>query len=245
MCAISADLVWVEPGGAASIGFHLRHLRGPRPTACSPTRVARHSTAEPEGRVCRRALTRRVTHHQTPRCWPPGGGKAVERALCPLAGDTPRGRCCSTLAGVGRARSCRRTCLGLLFHAAEHASLTHRSAGDDGEARRRDVGGVAGGEGPGGHRGRCSSQLACSAIALSWQRDLWEAGRMPRLMRSVATCWLVAMALAAAACSPSPVAMPADTPAATPVAAAGATPATAPAALGADAAPWPGSWPRR
>jgi hypothetical protein len=49
-------------------------------------------------------------------------------------------------------------------------------------------------------------------------------------IRSVLAGSLAAIALAATACSPSPVAVPADTPAATPVAAA----ATTPAALGAD-----------
>lgn len=110
------DLLWSEDHGAASIGFHLRHLVGATDRLFT---YARGEALTPEQKAALAA--ERAPGHPPPaasqllEAW----REAVTRALAQLA-DTPE----STLLdfrGVGRAQLPSNV-LGLLFHAAEHAS---------------------------------------------------------------------------------------------------------------------------
>ena len=113
---LSADALWLEPGRIASVGFHLAHLAG------STDRLLTYARGEPLSAVQRDALDRERTLtvdrpglDQLLRDW----HDTVTAALAQLAStsehDLLRGR------EVGRARL-PSTLLGLLFHAAEHAS---------------------------------------------------------------------------------------------------------------------------
>jgi len=111
--AVSAQQLWARPGGAASIGFHLKHLAGSLDrlltyAAGKPLNAAQQKylaseeqqtdeSAETLVRVAQAAIDRALTHVRT-------------TPLCTL--DEAR--------EVGRSRL-PSTVLGLLFHAAEHA----------------------------------------------------------------------------------------------------------------------------
>jgi len=111
--AIPAAQLWARPGGAASIGFHLKHLAGSldrlltyaagrQLTAAQHEHLAgeERETGESAGtlvRLAQAAIDRALTHVRT-------------TPLCTL--DEAR--------DVGRQRL-PSTVLGLLFHAAEHA----------------------------------------------------------------------------------------------------------------------------
>lgn len=108
------DLLWMRPGGVASVGFHLQHLRGvldrlftyARGQSLSPEQLrALAAEQEPPGAHTRTQDLVRAFHDE------------VERAL-----DQLRATDEATLTearSVGRARL-PSTVLGLLFHAAEH-----------------------------------------------------------------------------------------------------------------------------
>jgi uncharacterized damage-inducible protein DinB len=113
---LPVDLVWVEHHGAASIGFHLRHLVGAtdrlltyaRGEALSPAQKALMMTERTPGEPASTAV-------ELIDAWRAG----VDRALAQLAATSE-----STLLdfrGVGRAQLPSNV-LGLLVHAAEHAS---------------------------------------------------------------------------------------------------------------------------
>jgi hypothetical protein len=112
---LTIDQLWLEPGGAASPGFHLRHLAG------STDRLLTYARGESLSRAQLAALAAEA-ERSAPR--PELGDllaawrTAVDRALRQVA-STPE----STLTDarvVGRARL-PSTVIGLLFHAAEHA----------------------------------------------------------------------------------------------------------------------------
>ena len=108
----SAQL-WSRPGGAASIGFHLRHLAGSLDRLMTYARDKQLSVAQYEYLAAEeheRAETAEalVRHAQA----------AIDRALAQVRG-TPLCTLDETRA-VGRHRL-PSTVLGLLFHAAEHA----------------------------------------------------------------------------------------------------------------------------
>jgi uncharacterized damage-inducible protein DinB len=110
------ELLWTEPGGAASIGFHLRHLAG------STDRLLTYARGELLDDRQRDALAA----ERIPGDPPPSAGallstwrETVDRALAQLAA-TPEASLLEPR-HVGRARL-PSTVLGLLFHAAEHAS---------------------------------------------------------------------------------------------------------------------------
>ena len=113
---LSAEQLWAQPGGIASVGFHLAHLAG------STNRLLTYARGEGLSDVQRAALARERTlaDDRPPlatllTAW----RDTVAGALAQLAA-TPE----STLSlprGVGRAQL-PSTVLGLLFHAAEHAS---------------------------------------------------------------------------------------------------------------------------
>jgi uncharacterized damage-inducible protein DinB len=111
--AVSPQQLWARPGGAASIGFHLKHLAGSLDrlltyAAGKPLNAAQQKhlaseeqqtdeSAETLVRLAQEAIDRALTHVRT-------------TPLCTLdeAREVGRGRLPSTV-------------LGLLFHAAEHA----------------------------------------------------------------------------------------------------------------------------
>ena len=115
VAGVAADQLWLEPGGAASLGFHLVHLAG------STDRLLTYARGEALSAAQRAALAAERT--RTPPGPPAdelltGWRTTVERALRQLAA-TPE----ATLNDarlVGRAQL-PSTVLGLLFHAAEHA----------------------------------------------------------------------------------------------------------------------------
>jgi uncharacterized damage-inducible protein DinB len=113
LAAIGDDQLWTRPGGAASVGFHLRHIGGSTERLLTYARGER-LTAEQLGAARDEALhpvdrhaLRRATHD------------AIDRAL-----DQVKHTPVSTLLEprlVGRA-GLPSTTVGLLFHAAEHAT---------------------------------------------------------------------------------------------------------------------------
>lgn len=113
---LTPEQVWLDPGGTASVGYHLAHLAG------STDRLLTYARGETLSESQRAALDReralsvsRPTLEQLLEDW----HNAVEAALRQLA-STPA----TTLSQprlVGR-KQLPSTVLGLLFHAAEHAS---------------------------------------------------------------------------------------------------------------------------
>ena len=111
--ALSAERLWARPGGAASIGFHLKHLAGSldrlltyaagrQLNAAQQEHLSREEeqtdeSAETLVRLAQSAIDRALTYVRT-------------TPLCTLDEGREVGR--------GRLPS---TVLGLLFHAAEHA----------------------------------------------------------------------------------------------------------------------------
>lgn len=113
---LSPDLLWVEHEGAASIGFHLRHLAGATDRLLTYARGEMLNSAQKAALVSERA----------PGAPPPPAADllaawrvGVDRALAQLA-TTPESALLD-FRGVGRAQLPSNV-LGLLFHAAEHAS---------------------------------------------------------------------------------------------------------------------------
>ena len=111
--SLTAAQLWTRPGGAASIGFHLRHLAGSLDRLMTyargkPLNVAQYeylAAEEHEQAETADALVRRAQD-------------AIDRALAQVRG-TP-------LCTLDESREVGRhrlpsTVLGLLFHAAEHA----------------------------------------------------------------------------------------------------------------------------
>ena len=117
---VSTDQLWERPGGAASIGFHLRHAAG------SLDRLFTYARGETLSAAQRASLAAEGAADLAPN---PGARflaafeQAVEQALEQLR-RTPENSLLE-FRGVGRA-GLPSTVLGLLFHAAEH---TQRHAG--------------------------------------------------------------------------------------------------------------------
>jgi hypothetical protein len=108
--------VWKRPGGAASIGFHVRHVGG------SLDRLLTYARGEALNEGQRAALRAEAGEGETGPPLPEIAGEAmaaIERALIQLR-DTPAGHLLEPRK-VGRA-GLPATVLGLLFHAAEHAT---------------------------------------------------------------------------------------------------------------------------
>jgi len=111
---LTSERIWVQPWGAASIGFHVRHAAGSLDRLLTYARGEQLSTAQ------RAALAAEPHPDLAPN---PAGrllaifDEAIERAL-----DQLRQTDQATLLdarGVGRAQL-PTTVIGLLFHAAEH-----------------------------------------------------------------------------------------------------------------------------
>ena len=111
--SLPADRLWTRPGGAASIGFHLKHLAGSLDRLLTyasgkPLSSAQHEYLAREARDTGESVETLVTLAQA----------AIDRALTHVR-TTPL---CTLDESreVGRERL-PSTVLGLLFHAAEHA----------------------------------------------------------------------------------------------------------------------------
>lgn len=113
--ALTVEELWRKPGGAASVGFHLKHIAG------SVNRLLTYARGEQLDEAQRAAL---ATEQEAGD--PPSGAqvlihglqKAVDDALKQLR-ETPA-RLLTEERRVGRA-GLPSTVAGLLFHAAEHA----------------------------------------------------------------------------------------------------------------------------
>ncbi|MGE0463947.1 MAG: DinB family protein [Vicinamibacterales bacterium] len=113
---LSTAQLWHAPAGAASVGFHLVHLAGSTGRLLTYAQGEALSPAQKAALVAERApADPRPDAATLLRAWREG----VERALAQLAA-TPDSTLLDARA-VGRARL-PSTVLGLLFHAAEHAS---------------------------------------------------------------------------------------------------------------------------
>ena len=113
---LGASQVWLSPGGAASIGFHLMHLSGSTDRLFTYARGEGLSDAQKAALAAERTLPDpRPATADLVRAWQ----ETVERSLRQLAEtpdhelDQPR--------GVGR-MAVPSNVRGLLFHAAEHAT---------------------------------------------------------------------------------------------------------------------------
>jgi len=108
--------LWLAPGGAASIGFHLMHLAG------STDRLLTYARGEALSDQQKAALTAERTPPQ-PRpaaehliaAWQAAADRALRQLAETAEGDLDRAR------ALGRAQL-PTTVRGLLFHAAEHAT---------------------------------------------------------------------------------------------------------------------------
>jgi uncharacterized damage-inducible protein DinB len=110
---LSADQLWATPGGAASVGFHLLHLRG------ATDRLLTYARGETLNDTQRAQVQSEKNPPRTdPTSLLADLRGAVERAVEQLR-TTPDGTL-EEPRPVGRA-GLPTTVLGLLFHAAEHA----------------------------------------------------------------------------------------------------------------------------
>ena len=113
---LTEEHLWLQPGGITPLGFHLAHLTGSTNRLLTYARGEALSDAQQEALKAERSIAeRRPPLDQLVAAWRAG----VDAALHQLA-STPE----ATLADsrfVGRAQL-PSTVLGLLFHAAEHAS---------------------------------------------------------------------------------------------------------------------------
>lgn len=113
---LTADELWARPGGAASIGFHLAHLSG------STDRLLTYARDEQLSELQQRAL---AAERDLDATRPPldrllaEWRATVDRSIAQLASTDERGLTDARFVGRARLPS---TVLGLLFHAAEHAS---------------------------------------------------------------------------------------------------------------------------
>jgi uncharacterized damage-inducible protein DinB len=113
--ALPPDKLWARPGGAASIGFHLKHLTG------SLDRLLTYANGKQLSAAQRQALTEEGQSGapaERPDALVRAAQSAIDRALNQIR-TTP-------LCTLDEAREVGRdrlpsTVLGLLFHAAEHA----------------------------------------------------------------------------------------------------------------------------
>jgi uncharacterized damage-inducible protein DinB len=113
---VTHEQLWRSPGGITPLGFHLAHLTG------STDRLLTYARGETLSAAQKEALSREKTLLETQPAlqelldaW----RRAVDAALAQLAA-TPESTVAEARA-VGRAQL-PTTVLGLLFHAAEHAS---------------------------------------------------------------------------------------------------------------------------
>ena len=115
LARLAPETLWARPGGAASVGFHLRHVAG----------VLDRLSTYARGEALDEEQMKALRAEGEPGA-PPAGAEglvrearaAVERALAQVR-STPREALLKPR-GVGR-RQLPSNVLGLLYHAAEHA----------------------------------------------------------------------------------------------------------------------------
>jgi uncharacterized damage-inducible protein DinB len=113
---LTAEQLWASPAGIASVGFHLRHLAGSTDRLLTYARGGRLDDAQRAALAAESgAAEPRPTAAALLAAWRAG----VDAAIAQLAA-TPEATLSDPRA-VGRAQL-PSTVLGLLFHAAEHAS---------------------------------------------------------------------------------------------------------------------------
>ncbi len=110
---VPADRVWVTPGGAASVGFHVRHLGGALDRLFT---YARGEALNDDQKAFARA---EETPGQPLEEVTRGTNAVIDRALAQLRATTAADLL--TPVAVGRARLPSNT-LGLLAHAGEHCT---------------------------------------------------------------------------------------------------------------------------
>jgi uncharacterized damage-inducible protein DinB len=137
---LSDAQLWLEPGGATPLGLHLAHLAGSTDRLLTYARGDALSVGQREALAREKTLTRtRPPLHELLAAWQ----RTVDAALEQLAVTGVE-----TLAEprlVGRAKL-PSTVLGLLFHAAEHASRhTGQVVTTTRIVRASETGAVAGG----------------------------------------------------------------------------------------------------
>ena len=116
VAGLTPEQLWSSPGGITPLGFHLAHLSGSTDRLLTYARAEGLSEAQKQALAAERTVaTDRPPLDQLVRAW----HDAVEQALRQL-GATPDSLFTESRL-IGRARL-PSTVLGLLFHAAEHAS---------------------------------------------------------------------------------------------------------------------------
>jgi len=111
---LTTDQLWVRPGGAASVGFHVRHIAG------ALDRLFTY--ARGEGLAAAQVQAKAKEEQETgldPSVLAAEVDKAMSAAFAQLRATTAD--MLLTKRGVGR-RQLPSNVLGLLFHAAEHAT---------------------------------------------------------------------------------------------------------------------------
>lgn len=114
--SLTTEDLWQQPGGAGSVGFHLRHLSGATDRLLTYARGELLTSAQKAFMLAERTPGDPPTSAaQLLTAW----RATVDRALAQMAdtADTTL----TEFRGVGRAQL-PSTVVGLLFHAAEHAS---------------------------------------------------------------------------------------------------------------------------
>ena len=113
---LTPDELWARPGGAASVGFHLRHVAGVL------DRLLTYARAEELSEEQMRALRNEGQPGEPPAdaaALIRGARAAIDRALDQVRATTPASLLEPRAVGRQRLPS---TVLGLLYHAAEHAT---------------------------------------------------------------------------------------------------------------------------
>ena len=113
---LTPDALWARPGGAASVGFHLRHVAGVL------DRLLTYARAEELTEEQMRALRSEGQPGEPPAdaaTLVRAARAAIERALDQVRATTPASLLEPRAVGRQRLPS---TVLGLLYHAAEHAT---------------------------------------------------------------------------------------------------------------------------
>jgi uncharacterized damage-inducible protein DinB len=116
VAGLTPEQLWARPGGAASVGFHLMHLAGSLDRLLTYARGTTLDDAQRQALAAERAAAGPEPRMEELLA---GLARAIESALRQVR-ETPGGTLLEPRA-VGRAGS-PTTVLGLLFHAAEHAT---------------------------------------------------------------------------------------------------------------------------